>query len=106
MSSVFMLLESNQYKIELLSTGAVDVSDNPLYVDDAVFTFTTATRPRIVSTSPVDGAVNVDTDILSSSGSGLSVTFDKVVDQTSVRKSNIYFCDSNVNSVVGDLSQD
>merc|ERR1712096_256462 len=49
------LLPEHSYKIELVSTEARDLDGNPLYsVSD--FTFTTGILPRIVSTSPADGA--------------------------------------------------
>jgi len=89
----FALLENNQYKVELLMTSAVDIEEIPLYVGDAVFTFTTGALPRIVSTSPANGAVNVPVDVLSSSGSGITVTFSKAMDQASVRQSVLTLID-------------
>ncbi|HIB91867.1 TPA: hypothetical protein EYO57_32550, partial [Candidatus Poribacteria bacterium] len=69
------LLPEHSYKIELVSTEARDLDGNPLYsVSD--FTFSTGMRPRITLTSPADGAVNVPVDVLSSNGSGITVTFD------------------------------
>ena len=43
--------------------------------------------------------MNVDTDILSRNGSGLSVTFDTVMDQTSVKKSKLKLTDVTTGSV-------
>ena len=50
-------------------------------------------RPRIVSTSPVDGAVDVATNVLSSGGLGITVAFDKVMNQASVRQSALKLTD-------------
>ncbi|HIO46491.1 TPA: hypothetical protein EYN23_03940, partial [Candidatus Poribacteria bacterium] len=86
------LLPEHSYKIELVSTEARDLDGNPLYsVSD--FTFSTGMRPRITLTSPADGAVNVPVDVLSSSGSGIAVTFDKAMDQSSVRQSVLILTD-------------
>ena len=74
----------------MVSTEARDLDGNPLSYagSDAIFTFTTATpSPAIVLTSPVDGAVNVPVNVLSSSG--ITVTFSKPMDQSLVKQSKL-----------------
>ena len=63
-------------------------------IRDSIFTFTTATPPpAIVETSPVDGAVNVPVNVLSSSGNGITVTFSKPMDQSLVKRSKLTLTD-------------
>jgi len=72
---------------------------SPSYSDD-VFTFTTAdsVSPKIVETSPANGAAGVALNVLSSSGDSISVTFDEAVDTDSVKRSKLVLSDLTVGS--------
>ena len=85
-----------------------------MWTDDAGYVPTdqdyenAATLPRIASTYPADGAVDVPVDILGRSGLGISVTFDRIMDLASVKDSKLILTDLTVNSTpfVFDLGVD
>ncbi|HIB91434.1 TPA: hypothetical protein EYO57_30290, partial [Candidatus Poribacteria bacterium] len=98
------LLAGHRYQVRLISTQATDAQGNSLSyeTEEATFTFATqgaatqgasgtAVYPTIVSTSPADGAVNVSTEILNTTG--VSLTFSMLMDQASVKNSQFELVD-------------
>ena len=86
--------------MELDSTKAKDTDGNPLNLPEgAIFTFATevtpgtgiASYPTIVSTLPVNESSDVSTDILSTTG--VSLTFNMLMDHASVRDSQLMLSD-------------
>ncbi|MDP6751038.1 MAG: pentapeptide repeat-containing protein, partial [Candidatus Poribacteria bacterium] len=90
-SPLLRLQPNTYYQVRLLRTNAVSVTGYPLRFSDQVnrvFRFNTGTAPKIVSTSPADGAYNVARTI-----QNIQIVFDQLMDHSSILNSTFELSD-------------